>query len=105
MSKMADFIPKAMEDVMKEGTISLQEAQEEAQKMIHDSGTLVQHVRVKFRLVTMPTEKTMQFIPCTWYDPFLGFFSIDGVDGVTRAKEASKDFRVLKGQTLEPVKG
>lgn len=104
MSRMADFIPEAMEDVMKEGTISLQEAREAAQKMIHDSGTLVQNVRVKFRLVRMMDNGAMQFIPCTWYDPFYGFFSIDGVDGMTRVKEAPRDYRVLKIQTLEPVK-
>jgi len=106
MSEMADFIPQAMESLMRENTLSLREAQEEAEQMILKSGSRVQNVRVKFRMVIMPTDKTMQVIPCTWYDPFLGFFTIDGLEGkMTRAKEASSDYRVIKGQTLEQVKG
>lgn len=98
---------KEMKGRLMAETITLPEAQEAAQKMIHDSRTLVQNVRIRFQLVFITDEGQMHIIPCTWHDPFHGFFFFGDSDRMTRVKEAKeiiRDYRVMKNQTLEPVK-
>jgi hypothetical protein len=82
-------------------TLSGPEAEENAQDLIADSGKSMSGVKVTFNLVFMDN-KGLHIVPCTWLDPYFGFFQVDGVEGFTRMKEiaAQLDARVM-GQKIE----
>lgn len=80
-------------------TISGVEAEKEAQDLIMDSGRHMNEVEVRFSLV-FDKEDKLHIVPCTWLDPYLGFFQVDGVDGFVRFSDVPKEYRVM-GQRIE----
>ena len=92
------------EEAMLKATISLEEARRKAEQMIHDSGQIVPNVRVAFTLVNIvgcKGRERLQLVPCEWYDPANGLYTIVGVEGkVTRAKETPREWRVVDEMKL-----
>lgn len=75
------------------------EAEKEAQDLIMESGRHMRDVKVKFSLIFEKDDK-LHIVPCTWLDPYFGFFQVDGVEGFTRMDDMPKEYRVL-GQRIE----
>ena len=77
------------------------EAEKEAQDLIAGSGRPMDKVKVHFSLLFEKGGK-VHIVPCTWLDPYFGFFQVDDIEGMTRMSDMPKDFRVI-GQSLEDV--